>query len=383
MAKDYYEILGISRNATQEEIKKAYRRLARKYHPDFNKESGADEKFKEINQAYQVLSDENKRKIYDQFGEAGLSGANQTQEQWSRMKDAEFRDLFDELGNFQDLMDNISEMFGGTSRRRTKERSSGPRPIDGEDIIKTVEMILEEAYTGKKINLEIEKGVPCDVCGGYGYDKSSEKVCSTCNGSGQVSQRTMFINFVSACPTCGGSGYIREACKKCRGMSYVYTKTTIPVNIPPGVDNGTKLVVDRQGHSGLFGGRPGNLILIVKLTPHTIFKRKGDDLYVDVNITFPESVMGTSFSIKHLNGEDINIEIPSGTKDGDKIKIKDKGMPKLKGHGHGDLIAIAHIDVPKYSTLSKLIGDGKKAEKLLKELDKVLPKPERIASHEQ
>lgn len=382
MAKDYYEILGVSRNATQEEIKKAYRRLARKYHPDFNKEPGAEEKFKEINQAYQVLSDENKRRIYDQFGEAGLSGMGQSasQERWGGgFETINFGNLKDFLG--EDLQDLISDIFGGGSRR-SRSKSSGPRPINGEDIVKTVEMTLEEAYTGKKVNIEIERGYPCDACGGYGYDKNSEKVCPTCKGSGSVSQGNIFFSITVPCPNCGGSGYIREACRKCGGRSYIYKKETIPVNIPPGVDNGSKLVVDRQGHSGLFGGKPGDLILIVKLIPHKIFKRKGDDLYVDVNITFPESVLGTSFTIKHLNGEDISVEIPPGTKDGDKIIIKSKGMPRLKGHGYGDLIVIAHIDVPKYNVISKLMGDGKKAEKLLKELDKILPRPERVVSHE-
>lgn len=190
MKKDYYEILGISRNATLEEIKKAYRRLARKYHPDFNKEPGAEEKFKEINQAYQVLSDENKRKIYDQFGEAGLSGANQNQEQWTStgVGFSDLEDIFREMG-----FDSIFE-GGPFSTRKSKKDSGSPRPINGEDIVKTVEMTLQEAYSGKKINLEIERGIPCDVCGGYGYDRNSEKVCPTCKGSGYISQKAFIFS---------------------------------------------------------------------------------------------------------------------------------------------------------------------------------------------
>ena len=378
MKKDYYEILGISRNATLEEIKKAYRRLARKYHPDFNKEPGAEEKFKEINQAYQVLSDENKRKIYDQFGEAGLSGANQNQEQWTStgVGFSDLEDIFREMG-----FDSIFE-GGPFSTRKSKKDSGSPRPINGEDIVKTVEMTLQEAYSGKKINLEIERGIPCDVCGGYGYDRNSEKVCPTCKGSGYISQKAFIFSINTTCPSCGGSGYLREPCRACGGKSYIFKREIIPINIPPGVDNGTKLVVDKQGHSGLFGGKPGNLYVIIKLKPHNVFKRKGDDLYIDVNVTFPEVVMGVDIKIKNLNEEEIDVNIPAGTKDGDKIIINGKGMPKLKGSGYGDLIVITHIDVPKYNILSKIIGDGKKVEKLLKELDKILPKPERIVKHE-
>ncbi len=379
MKKDYYEILGVSRNATQEEIKKAYRRLARKYHPDFNKEPGAEEKFKEINQAYQVLSDENKRKIYDQFGEEGLSasmGQKGGQDVWTRTT-VDFSDLEDILKGFFGFGDVFSEdIFTGGKKSRSS--SSQQRPINGEDIVKTVELTLEEAYTGKKINLEIEKGVPCDVCGGYGYDKNTEKVCPTCRGTGSINQRAMFISISTTCPQCGGSGYVREACKKCKGQSYIFRKEVIPINIPPGVDNGSKLVVDGQGHAGLFGGKPGNLYVITKILPHEIFKRKGDDLYVDINITYPEAVMGTTLEIKGLKGDTITVEIPPGTKEGEKITIPGKGMPKLKGSGYGNLYVIPHIDVPKFNILSKLMGDGKKAEKLLKDLEKILPKPERV-----
>jgi molecular chaperone DnaJ len=383
MKKDYYEILGVSRNATQEEIKKAYRRLARKYHPDFNKEPGAEEKFKEINQAYQVLSDENKRKIYDQFGEEGLSasmGQQGGQEAWTRVN-AGFGNLEDFLrdvfgGGFGDLFSE--DIFTGGRKSRSSSRQ---RPINGEDIVKTVEMTLEEAYTGKKINLEVEKGVPCDACGGYGYDKNSEKVCPTCKGAGSVYQRAMIFSISTTCPQCGGSGYIREACKKCKGQSYIFKKEVIPVNIPPGVDNGTKLVMDGKGHAGLFGGRPGNFYVITRVLPHEVFKRKGDDLYIDVNITYPEAVMGTTIDIKDLKGDNIRVEIPPGTKEGDEIVISGKGMPKLKGSGYGNLVVIPHIDVPKFNKLSKIMGDDKKAEKMLKELDKLLPKPERVVKN--
>jgi len=384
MKKDYYEILGVSRNATQEEIKKAYRRLARKYHPDFNKEPGAEDKFKEINQAYQVLSDENKKQIYDQYGEEGLSAqmGQGAQEAWARTN-VNFSNLDDILkdffgGGFGDLFQEEIPFGGRKTRGSAKQR-----PINGEDIVKTVEMSLEEAYTGKKINLEIEKGVPCDVCGGYGYDKNSEKVCPTCKGTGAINQRVAFFSINTTCPQCGGTGYVREACKKCKGNSYIYKKETIPINIPPGVDNGSRLVVDKQGHAGLFGGRPGNLFVITKILPHEIFKRKGDDLYVDINITYPEAVMGGNVEINDIKGEKVVLEIPSGTKEGDKVVVHGKGMPKLKGNGYGNLVAVVHIDVPKFNKLSKIMGDGKKAEKLLKDLEKFLPKPERVIKHHE
>ncbi len=377
MKKDYYEILGVSKNATQDEIKKAYRRLARKYHPDFNKEPGAEEKFKEVNQAYQVLSDENKRKVYDQYGEAGLSGMGQ----------GAYQDVRSEAwANFQDLGEIFENFFSDTdfifTGKKSKDKTSGPRPINGSDITATVELSLEEAYTGKQVNIDIRRQIPCDVCRGYGFDKSTEKVCPTCQGSGMINQKAFFVLLQSPCPKCGGSGYLREPCKNCGGHGYITKSETIQVNIPPGVDNGTRLIVESQGNAGLFGGKPGNLFIITKIKSHEIFKRERDDLYIDVNITYPEAVIGGSFEIKDLMGNPVEVNIPSGSKEGDKVVIQGRGMPKLKGKGHGDIIVVIHIDVPKFNMLSKWMGDGKKAEKLLKDLGKILPQPERIAKHE-
>jgi len=371
--KDYYEILGVPRNASQEEIKKAFRRLARKYHPDINKSPEAQEKFKEINEAYQVLSDPEKRKLYDMYGHAAFEGTGAQEQTYTHIPDLEeiLGEFFGE--GFGSVFDTI---FERATRGRRRERR---RPIKGEDIFRTVEISLEDAYRGTTVDVEVDREVECEACGGTGYDsEKGVRTCPTCGGTGQVVQRQFFITISQTCPTCKGEGVVYEPCKACGGRGTVRKRESIKVRIPPGVDNGSRLVVEGKGHAGRFGGPPGDLYIQVRVKPHRIFDRKGDDLYVDVNLTYPEAVLGTEIEVPTLSGEKVKVKIPPGTGHGDLIKVEGYGMPRLKGKGKGDLYVRVNITVPKIGVMDKVFRDGKKVEKLLKELNELLPKPERI-----
>ena len=370
--KDYYEVLGVPKNATQEEIKKAYRKLARKYHPDICKKPECEEKFKEINEAYQVLSDPEKRKLYDRYGHSAFEGGGaQNFEGSFPGMDEIFKEVFG--GN---IFDRIFEeaVFGGRRRRRKA-------PQKGEDIYHTVVIPLEDAYKGTVVTIPVERRVKCPKCGGRGTAK--ERSCPQCGGTGRVVFRpSPFVVVEESCPTCGGTGILAEPCPECGGRGYVLKREEIKVRIPPGVDTGTKLKVEGKGHEGRFGGPPGDLYIITKVEPHPIFERKGDNLYVDINITYPEAVLGGEVEVPTLEGEKLKIKIPPGTKEGDTVRVEGKGMPRLRGGGRDDLVVRFHIDVPSFGFISKITGKEKKVRELLEELQKELPKPERVRKRE-
>jgi molecular chaperone DnaJ len=380
--KDYYEILGVPRNATQEEIKKAYRKLARKYHPDICKKPECEEKFKEINEAYQVLSDPEKRKLYDMYGHAafetqapaGEGGFNETFGRHINLEEL-FREVFS--GN---IFDRIFEeaVFGGRKRGGRRRYKT---PQRGEDIYHTVVLSLEDAYRGTVINIPVDRKVRCPKCGGKG--SVGEKACPRCGGSGRLVFRpNPFMVVEETCPTCRGAGVIAQACPECGGEGLVIKHEEVKVKIPPGVDNGTKLKVEGKGHEGKFGGEPGDLYIVTKIQPHPVFERRGDNLYVDVNITYPEAVLGGEIEVPTLDGEKVKVQIPEGTKEGDTVRVEGKGMPRLRGGGRGDLIVRFHIDVPSFGWLAKITGKEKRIKELLKELQEELPKPERIRKRE-
>jgi len=375
--RDYYEILGVPRNASQEEIKRAFRKLARKYHPDINKDPAAQEKFKEINEAYQILSDPEKRRLYDTYGHAAFEGSNQSQTQPQDIPSIDdlLREVFETSFGF-----DFDTLFERAARSRRRER----RPLRGEDIYRTVEISLEDAYRGTTLEVEVDRDTECLSCGGTGYDSSKGvRTCSTCRGSGQVVQKQFFITISQPCPTCGGEGVLREVCKVCGGRGALRRRETIKVRIPPGVDTGSRLVVEGKGHAGRFGGPAGNLYIQIRIKPHPIFERKGEDLYIDVSLTFPEAVLGTELEVPTLSGERVKVKVPAGTKHGDLLRVSGYGMPRLRGAGKGDLYVRVNIDVPKIGMMNKMFGDGRRIEKLLRQLEELLPKPERIKERKE
>lgn len=369
--RDYYEILGVPRNATQEEIKKAYRRLARKYHPDFNKDPSAQEKFKEINEAYQVLSDPEKRKLYDQYGHAAFSaqpGGQEYQEVIFQNIGELFEEVFKGFG-FEDIFERATRGRRREYRKATK----------GEDIYYTVELSLEEAFKGTVVSIPLNREVVCDVCKGLGYDPlKGERTCPTCGGRGEVVQRQFFITISQTCPTCGGEGVLREPCPRCRGRGAVPQREEIKVKIPAGVDTGSKIKVEGKGHAGRFGGPYGDLIISIKVKPHPIFERRGNNLYVDAYIKITEAILGGEIEVPTLEGGKVKVKIPPGTREGEAIRVEGYGMPKLMAEGRGDLFVRVHVDIPKLGFFDKLFGDGKRIKEILQELDRLLPEPERI-----
>jgi len=383
--KDYYEILGVPRNASQEEIKKAFRKLARKYHPDICKKPECEEKFKEINEAYQVLSDPEKRKLYDMYGhaafETGGGAGQQTGGEWINIGAEEFENLFRNFFSEGSFFERIFEAATGGRRRRSAGRGYARASQKGEDIYHTVELSLEDAFKGTVLNIPITRRVKCPTCGGRGA--VNERECPKCGGAGRIVYRpSPFMVVEETCPACGGTGVIAEPCPECEGKGFVYKTEEVKVRIPPGVDTGTKLKVEGKGHEGRFGGPPGDLYIITKIKPHPVFERKGDNLYVDVNITYPEAVLGGEVEVPTLDGEKIKVQIPAGTKEGDTVRVEGKGMPRLRGSGRGDLIVRFHIDVPSFGWLAKLTGKEKRIKQLLEELEKELPKPERVRKRE-
>ncbi|WP_456403089.1 molecular chaperone DnaJ [Persephonella sp.] len=365
--KDYYEILGVSRNATQDEIKKAYRKLARKYHPDLNPNNKeAEERFKEISEAYQILSDPEKRKLYDQFGHSAFQGAGQGGENFSGFSG------FSGFGvNIDDILEdlfNLGDIFG--ERRRTSERKRGYQRQKGDDIYQTVTISLEDAYRGTTLSLEVPRYVICEKCAGTGEKPgTSPQTCPECRGAGQITYTSGFMHITQTCPRCHGLGYSQEPCDRCNGRGLVMKTETVKVKIPPGVDNGTKLRIPGKGHSGKFGGAPGDLWIIVNVSPHPLYERRGDNLYIKTNITVAEAILGTELEVPLLDGKREKIKIKSGIQSGETVRIHGKGMPRLKSSGYGDLVVVVNVVIPSKDQLSK------KGIKAVEELKKDLKEP--------
>ena len=334
---DYYETLGVSRNSTQEEIKKAYKKKAKKLHPDLNKDDPkAEEKFKEVNEAYKVLSDQKSRAQYDQFGhDAFKQGARQGG--------------FQGFGGFEgfdfsgfDFSDIFSEFFGGGGRHRQRR---------GHDLQTTVTITMKEAYTGIDKELELNKFDPCDACKGTGAEDGKMKTCETCHGRGRVvrEQRTPFGMFQTqtTCHACQGEGQQAEKpCTKCRGEGRLRTSKSITVTIPPGVHDGQRIRVSGEGEAGPAGVPPGDLFLYVEVKPHELFSREGDDLYCEIPISFTQAVLGADVTIPTLDGE-ATLEIPSGSQSHTLFRVRGYGMPRMRGHGKGDLLVRVKVETPR------------------------------------
>ncbi len=374
MSKDYYQILGVSKGASQEEIKKAFRRLAHEHHPD--KHGGSDAKFKEINEAYQVLGNPDKRKQYDQFGAAFESAGGPSGFNWQDFAHAGggfnqsgFKVDFDNFGDLGDLF-GFGDIFGGSSRR---SRKAGPRK--GADIQFETAIDFRESVFGTEKILRFEKNVVCSKCGGTGVE-SGVKVttCSTCGGQGQVEQvqRTFLgaMRSISTCPDCGGEGKRAEKlCSRCRGKGSEPGLKELKVKIPAGIADGQTIELKGEGEPGIRGGPAGSLYLLIRVRPDKVFKRQGYDLLTQKQISFPVAALGGSVPLFTLDGE-VQLKIPAGTQAGTVIKLEGKGVPYLHGRGRGDLLVTIKIITP--SRLSK------KERDILKQLP--MEKGEKLSS---
>ncbi|MGJ7028754.1 Chaperone protein DnaJ {ECO:0000255/HAMAP-Rule:MF_01152} [Methanothermobacter wolfeii] len=339
MAKrDYYEVLGVDRGADKKEIKRAYRRLAKKYHPDVSDDPAAAEKFKEISEAYAVLSDDEKRRRYDQFGHAGMDGFSQE----DIFSNINFEDIFSGLG-FD--VGNIFDMFGfGRGRRRGPQR--------GADLEYTLEISLEDAYRGLETDIRVPHTKKCPVCKGTRAEPGTgTRTCSTCGGSGQVRQvRNTILGQmmnISTCPDCQGEGTVVEKpCSNCNGRGIVKKTSTIHVKIPPGVETGSRLRIPCEGEMGLRGGQPGDLYVVIKVKPHRIFERDGANLYTEKPISFVQAALGDTVKVPTLD-RPVKLRIPAGTQSGTTFRVKGHGMPHLKWNGYGNLYVKVKVVTPR------------------------------------
>ncbi len=338
--KDYYDILGVGRGASADEIKKAYRKLTRKYHPDANPgDTEAESKYKEINEANEVLSDPQKRAQYDQFGYVGdmpPGGGD-----------------FGGFGGFggADIGDLFGDLFGGGFGG--SRRSSNPNgPKRGSDLEYTMQISLEDAFRGVTKKIEIPRLETCPHCGGNGAEPGSKvETCPTCGGRGQVQQviNTPFgqMSQMASCPNCKGKGkIISTPCRECKGQGRIRKQHSVEVKIPAGVDTGIRLRVSSQGEAGLNGGPTGDLFILIEVRQDRRFQRKGDDLNTSVDIAYPQAALGCEVKIETFDGSE-TLDIPAGTQPGSKLRIKGRGMPRLRGGGHGDMNILVRVGVIK------------------------------------
>lgn len=339
--KDYYATLGVDKSASSDEIKKAYRQLAKKYHPDMNKDDeSAAQKFKEVNEAYQVLSDDKKRAQYDQFGSAAFDGSAGGAGYGGGFGG------FEGFGGFGDIFDSF---FGGG---RTAQRNG---PMRGGDVDVSVKISFEEAAFGVKRDISISRQENCETCGGSGAKPgSSTKTCPTCGGGGQIrrQQQSLFgsVMNVTTCPTCHGEGHIVEdPCDHCRGTGRVLRTRTISVNIPAGIDDGQIITLTGQGDAGQKGGPSGDVHVYITVKPHKTFKRDGVNLYMDMPLSFGQAALGCELEVPTLDGK-VKYTIPSGTQPGTVFRLRDKGIKYLRQDRHGDLYVKMNVVVPRKLT---------------------------------
>ncbi len=353
MKQDYYEILGVSKTATQDEIKSAYRKLALKYHPDRNPDNKeAEEKFKAAAEAYQVLSDPEKRKRYDQFGTADMgAGAGFGQ-------DMNMEDIFD---NFGDIFENL---FGGGGRKKGA-KSAGPTARKGHDLHKEITISLKESYLGTKKDLSYYRFVLCQTCNGKGAQPgTSVQQCTTCQGTGQQFYRQGFFSFSQTCSTCGGQGFtIPSPCTNCKGQTRVQFLDTFNVTIPQGIFDGADLRISNKGDAGIFGGPAGDLFLRIHVAEDKKFKRVDDNLECTVMVTYPELVFGCQIEIESIDGTKETIKIPKGSPVNYKVTLPGKGFAQIRSKARGNLVVTIQCHIP-----TKLSSEAKEVLKKYSEL---------------
>ncbi|MHC1782908.1 MAG: molecular chaperone DnaJ [Anaerolineaceae bacterium] len=349
--KDYYEVLGVQRNATADELKSAFRNLAREVHPDVNKSHDAEERFKEINEAYAVLSDPEKRAAYDRYGFEGLNGMGGMPD----FSTIDFSDIFEEFFGFGG---------GGAGRRRRNA------PRRGADLSVPLQLTFEDSYSGVANEIELTRDETCGTCKGSGAEPGTSPVkCATCGGRGEVRQmRQTFLGSmvqVTTCPTCSGVGEVNNSpCHVCRGRGLERKKIRRTVNIPAGVDNGNQIRLAGEGQPGAFGGPNGNLYIEVQVKNHKYFRRRQDDILLDLNINVAQAALGAEVPVPTMDGN-TNLVIPPGTQPGKVFNLRSKGFPHLRGSGRGDQKVVVSVEIPSHLTveqraafesLSKLLG---------------------------
>lgn len=351
--RDYYEVLGVNKNATDEELKKAYRRLAKKYHPDANPDNKkeAEAKFKEVNEAYETLSDKQKREMYDRFGHNGPQGFGGAGGPGGGGYYSYSTSGFD--GFDIDLDDIVSSIFGG-GRRKRERASNGP--TKGADLRQDVEITFEEAYLGVKKQISLYREEVCDVCHGNGAKPGSKiDTCGTCGGTGQITQiqSTLFGQMQTSrtCGTCGGTGkIIKEPCEKCKGKGKVRKQTKITVTIPAGIDDSQTVVLRGEGAPGNNGGPKGDLYIVVHIKHHSVYVRKDINVLCDIPVTITQATLGAELEIPMVDGTKEKFKIPEGTQTGTKFRIKQKGFTSINGRYKGDFIFTVVVQTPKRLT---------------------------------
>jgi len=361
--RDYYEILGVSKSSTEDEIKSAYRKLALKYHPDRNKgDKDAEDKFKEATEAYEVLRDPKKRAQYDKFGHEGVSGIDG----FGRGAYSDFSDIF---GNF-DFSDIFEGFFGsgfGSSG------GSGKRARKGADIQYDISVNLEDAANGKEIQIEIQRNEMCESCSGSGASSGSKPVvCPVCSGTGQIRQSQGFFSITQTCYKCHGGGkIITSPCKTCSGSGLKRVMRKITVKIPAGVESGSRLKITGEGEQSQSGGINGDLYVLIHIKKHNVFERQGNDLIMTVNISFPVACMGGDISLPTIYGKHVTMKIPAGTENNQIFRMKGNGMPYLGSYSKGDQLVRINVIVPKKLTsrqkeilkeFAKISGESVEAE---------------------
>ena len=339
--RDYYQVLGVGRDSSTEDIRKAWRRLARQYHPDVNKDGDAEERIKEINEAYEVLGDEQKRQTYDRFGHGGLNGGT------------------GDFGGFSDISDIFDSVFGFSGGGTQK----GPRA--GEDLRANLILSFEEAVFGVERELEVERLAKCPTCNGSGAQAGSKPArCPECGGAGQVRRvrSSLFGSFVgpSPCPRCGGQGeVVTNPCHECHGQQRVRSKKRLTVTIPPGVDDGTRVRIPGEGNAGVYGGPAGHLYVFLAVKEHAYFRRKDNDIYLNITVNVAQAALGDEIQVPTLDGE-VPLAIPAGTQTGQAFTIKGKGVPFLRRDARGDervtvfVATPTNLDAPQKRLLQEL-----------------------------
>jgi molecular chaperone DnaJ len=349
--KDYYEVLGVSRNCSDAELKTAYRKLAMQYHPDRNPDPGAEERFKEASEAYGVLSDSDKRAAYDRFGHAGVNGASGFGA--SGFENIDLNDIFGDI---------FGDMFGaatGSGRRRSRAQR-------GSDLREDLSITFEESVFGVKKQLKLRRNETCTDCGGSGSQPGkSATSCPDCGGRGQIRFQQGFFSMARTCLKCGGTGQvITDPCAKCKGHGRVLRERTMDVDVPAGVEDGTRIRYAGQGEAGLNSGPAGDMYVILHVAEHDFYEREGNDLFCTVPISFPQAALGTEIGVPTFYG-DHKLKIPAGTQSGHRFRIRGKGVPVLQGSGRGDMYVDVQVETP--SKLNK--HQRELLEQLSSELD--------------